>query len=221
MAIQKKWKVAVVVGHHSYEVQPFQDLFTNIPEIECYIQHIEQFTSSSKQVRESYDVIVFYTMRLDTPVNDGPWYEGRALDALNELGETKQGLFMLHHSILAFRDWPRWAEICGVATESYKDYHLDQTMNFYIADREHPVMRGIPDFSMVDEAYEMGPCNEKCHVLVTTDCQKNIPTVAWTTQFKQSKVLCCQSGHCNTSYADPNFREIVRRGILWLADAPV
>ena len=32
---EKKLKVAVVVGHHSYEVQPFQNLFTCIPEIDC------------------------------------------------------------------------------------------------------------------------------------------------------------------------------------------
>ncbi len=213
---EKKLKVAVVVGHHSYEVQPFQNLFTCIPEIDCYIQHLEQFTSSSKEVRESYDVIVFYTMWLDTPVNDGPWYEGRALDALSALGETRQGIFMLHHSILAFQDWPLWAEICGVSAEHYKDYHLDVPMDYHVEDGEHPVTRGLQDFSMVDEAYEMESCASNCHVLITTNNAKNIPTVAWITEYKGSKVLCYQSGHCNTSYADPNFREIVRRGILWL-----
>ena len=85
-------KVAVVVGHHSYEVQPFQEMFEAIPECHCYIQHLEQFTSSSKEVRESYDAVVFYTMWLNTPVNDGPWYEGAALDALSELGECGQGI---------------------------------------------------------------------------------------------------------------------------------
>ena len=83
---QKPIKVAVVVGHHSYEVQPFQDMFTAMEGIQCYIQHIEQFTSNTKEVRESYDVVVFYTMRQDTPFDNAPSYEGKSFEARSELG---------------------------------------------------------------------------------------------------------------------------------------
>ena len=41
---KKSLKVAVVVGHHSYEVQPFQEMFESFPGMHCYIQHLEQFT---------------------------------------------------------------------------------------------------------------------------------------------------------------------------------
>lgn len=158
-------------------------------------------------------------MWLDTPVNDGPWYEGAALDALSELGETKQGIFMLHHSILAFQQWPLWKEITGLDPVKYHDYHLDETMSFHITAQEHPIMEGLPDFTMVDEAYESEGVFDVpgVEVLMTTDNSKNIPTVAWTKQYKKSKVFCYQSGHCNTSYSNKYFREIVRRGILWAA----
>ena len=53
---------------------------------------------------------------------------------------------MLHHSILAFQDWPLWAEICGVSAEHYKDYHLDVPMDYHVEDGEHPVTRGLQDF---------------------------------------------------------------------------
>lgn len=52
-------KVAVVVGHHSYEVQPFQEMFEAIPEIHCYIQHLEQFTSSSKEIQQKVMMCLF------------------------------------------------------------------------------------------------------------------------------------------------------------------
>lgn len=216
---KNRLKVAVVVGHHSYEVQPFQEMFEDIPECHCYIQHLEQFTSSSKEVRESYDAVVFYTMWLNTPVNDGPWYEGAALDALSELGECGQGIFMLHHSILAFQDWPLWKEITGLDPKKYRDYHLDESMKFHITAPEHPIMKGIPDFAMVDEAYESDGVADVSgvKVLMTTDHQKNIPTVAWVKQYKNSRVFSYQSGHCNTSYSNQYFREILRRGILWTA----
>lgn len=217
---KKSLKVAVVVGHHSYEVQPFQEMFESFPGMHCYIQHLEQFTSSSKEVRESYDVVVFYTMWLDTPVNDGPWYEGEALNALSGLGETGQGILMLHHSILAFQEWPLWKEVTGLDPKKYRDYHLDETMSFHVAAPDHPIMKGIPDFTMVDEAYESDGVEgiPGIEVLMTTAHPKNIPTVAWTRQYKKSKVFCYQSGHCNTSYSNEHFREILRRGILWTVD---
>jgi len=217
----KKLKVAVVVGHHSFQFQPFQELFESIPEIHFYLQHMEQFTSSTEEVRRSYDVIVFYTMWLDTPVNDGPWYEGAALDAMNDLGETGQGLFILHHTILAFDQWKVWADLTGLDPKKYRDYYLDQTMHFHVEKPDHPIMKGVePDFTMVDEAYDCDGVSDVpgVEVLMTTDYDKNIPTVAWTKTYKKSKVFCYQSGHDSTSYLNDNFRRIIRQGILWLAD---
>jgi len=215
----EKLKVAVVVAHHSYEVCPFQDLFESFGEIHPYIQHVEQFASSSQDVRDSYDVIVFYTMWQDTPINDGPWYEGAMHDAFAALGQTKQGIVMLHHTLLAFPDWPRWAEITAYDPKKYTDYALDVPMHYHNAAPTHPIMQGIPDFDMIDEAYaSAGMEDTDVEILLTTDHPQNIPAVAWTTQYKNSKVFCYQSGHNSTSYTHPQFREILRRGILWSAD---
>ena len=92
-------------------------------------------------------------------------------------------------------------------------------MKFHITAPEHPIMKGIPDFAMVDEAYESDGVADVSgvKVLMTTDHQKNIPTVAWVKQYKNSRVFSYQSGHCNTSYSNQYFREILRRGILWTA----
>lgn len=217
---QKKLKVAVVVAHHSYEVCPFQELFESMPEIHPYIQHVEQFTSSSQEVRDSYDAIVLYTMWLPTPVNDGPWYEGRALDAFQNLGKAKQGIVVLHHSILAFQQWPYWTELTGYDPKKYRDYELDIPMSFRNAAPEHPIMKGIPDFDMTDEAYEGDGVADVpgVEVLMTCDYAKNFPTVAWTKQHGNARVFCLQPGHGPTSYTHPQFREILRRGILWTAE---
>jgi hypothetical protein len=212
--ISDKIKLAVVVGYHSFEFPAFQDMFACLPELHPYIQHLEQYTSSSREVRQSYDAVLFYTMRNDTPVNDGPWYEGKALDALSELGETKQGIIVLHHSLMAFPQWPLWADLCGVSPETYKDYALDQDLHFTVADREHPITKGIGDFSMIDEAYLMGPSTNS-RVLLQTGAANCMPDIAWTKQYRKSNVFCYQSGHGPSSWNHPVFREILRRGILW------
>jgi type 1 glutamine amidotransferase len=209
-------KTAVVVGYHSFEVPAFYDFFMDMRELRPYIQHLEQFTSSSREVRQSYNAVLFYTMRSDTPVNDGPWYEGRALDALSELGETGQGIIVLHHSLMAFPRWPRWADICGLSPETYKGYALNQDLAFTITDEEHPITRGLNDFSLQDEAYMMGP-SENTRVLLTTGSPNSMSHIGWVKQFGNSRVFCYQSGHGPSAWNHPSFREIVRRGIRWVA----
>jgi type 1 glutamine amidotransferase len=36
-------------------------------------------------------------------------------------------------------------------------------------------------------------------------------------QFKKARVFCLQPGHNNDSYADPQFRTVLSRGIQWAA----
>lgn len=215
----KPLKAAIVVGYHSFDFLPFQEMFEAMPEFHCYIQHLEQFTSSTREVRESYDVVVFYTMCPNTPRNDGPWYEGAALDALSALGETRQGIVILHHSLLAFENWPLWAELTGLDPKKYRDYHLDVPMSFHVTAPEHPILKGISDFEMTDEAYESDSVSDVpgIEVLLTSDHPQNMTDIAWTKKYRNSRVFCFQSGHCNTAYSHEAFRSILCRGMLWTA----
>ena len=42
-------------------------------------------------------------------------------------------------------------------------------------------------------------------------------TLAWTRQYKNARVFCCQSGHDDQVFSDPNFRKVISQGIQWLA----
>lgn len=53
-------KVAMVTGHHEYDVVDFQQLLRSIPGIDFYPQHMEDFVLDSDQARKQYDVIAFY-----------------------------------------------------------------------------------------------------------------------------------------------------------------
>ena len=41
-----KKRVAVVVGYHTYDVCALQEMFEGFEDLHCYVQHLEQFTSS-------------------------------------------------------------------------------------------------------------------------------------------------------------------------------
>jgi len=44
-----------------------------------------------------------------------------------------------------------------------------------------------------------------------------VRTLAWTRRYGQARVFVLASGHGAETYADPNFRAVLGRGIAWAA----
>ena len=211
-----KIKTAVVAGRHPYDLPNFYALFRDIPEVDFYPQHMEDFVSDAGGVRKLYDVVVFYNFHQETPGNEQNWWDSGTKDALGQLGETQQGIFLLHHAILAFPRWQVWADICGIQDRRFS-FHVNQTVRTEIASPQHPITQGLKAWEMVDETYVMNNAGEGCEILLITDHPRSMKTLAWTRQYKNARVLCYQSGHDNQAYANPNFRTVISRGIQWLA----
>lgn len=210
-------KTAVVTGGHGFDVVNFQNLFHGLEGIEPYVQHMEDFAASSEAVRDSYESVVFYTMLMQDPCDEGqPWHAGKPRTALEHLGETKQGIVVLHHAILGYPDWPPWNEIVGIEDRSF-GCHVDQSMHIDVAQEEHPITRGISAWDMIDETYTMVDAEAGSDVLLTVEHPKSMKTIAWTRQNKNARVFCLQSGHDNQTWQDASFGEVLRRGIHWTA----
>ncbi len=209
--------VAVVVGYHTYEVRAFQEMFEGFEGLHCYVQHLEQFTSSPEEIRDSYDAVVFYTMEHRTPDEDRPWYEGRVKEAMDHLGECGQGIVVLHHSLLAFENWPVWKKITGLDPILYHDYRLDVSQRYHIVSDMHPVTQGMKDFEMTDEIYlcdRITPLPDM-EILVTSVDDVNMNAIAWTKTYRNSRVFCLQSGHGPSAYRNRSFQTLLHRGIQW------
>jgi type 1 glutamine amidotransferase len=212
----QKITTAVVTGRHPFDVRAFHALFRSIPEIDVYIQHMEEFVSDPGSGHAPYDVAVFYHMFTPTPTGEGPWYEKRMKPALEALGETGQGILVLHHALLAFPEWPLWSEIVGIEDRRF-GYHMGQSLRIEIANPDHPITRGLSAWEMGDETYTMHDTGAGSDILLTTDHQPSMRTIGWTRRFRNSPVFCLQSGHDAAAFGDPNLREVMGRGIRWLA----
>ncbi|MBM3236391.1 ThuA domain-containing protein [Candidatus Poribacteria bacterium] len=214
---QEKVKVAVITGGHGYDVINFHKLFRSIQDADIYIQHIDDFCQSPEQVRDSYDAVLFYIMMMNTPVDEGlPWYAGKPRTALEHLGETEQGIWVLHHAILAYPQWPVWDEIVGIQGRSF-GFHVGQTIKVEIANPEHPITQGLKSWEMVDETYTMNDAGADSEILLTVDHPKSMKTIAWARNYKNARVFCDESGHSDEAWSDSNFRKVVSRGIQWVA----
>ena len=211
-------KTAVVTGGHSYDVPNFHRLFRALPDMDVYIQHMDDFASSPVETRDSYDIVVFYCMLLEGPADEGqPWYQGKPKTALEHLGETPQGIVVLHHALLAYRQSQLWSDIVGISERTF-GYFMAQTVNSQIVDPSHPITQGISAWEMIDETYTTASAGADSHVLVAYDHPNSMHTIAWTRAYKQSRVFCYQAGHDNITWENPQFCALLNNGIHWAAD---
>ncbi len=209
-------KVAVVTGRHGFDVIGFQQLFRALPEADCYVQHMEDFSIAPSEVRAGYDVIVFYNMHMETPTGEGPWWEKGAKGVIEDLGKREQGILVLHHAVLAYPDWPLWSEIVGIDDRRF-GFKEDQHLHIDVANPNHPITRGLAPFDIIDEVYSMKDAGPGSDILLTVKHPDSMNTVAWTRGYREARVFCLQGGHDNEAFANPSFRTIMDRGITWCA----
>jgi hypothetical protein len=210
-------KIAVVTGGHSYEVQPFHALFRALPGVDAYIQHLDDFTSSPQAVRDGYDAIVFYIMPRGAPSDESPWFSGKPKSAFEHLGETSQGIVMLHHAILAYPAWPVWDELVGMTDRVISEYSHGEQIPVHVAQPEHPIVQGVAPWTITDETYVLhdpGPGNE---IILTTDHPRCMKALAWVRTYRHGRVFCYQSGHDHLAFEDASFQAVLLNGIRWVS----
>jgi len=203
-------RLAVVTGGHAYDVLNFHKLFRTLSGVDAYIQHMDDFTATPEPVRDQYDVVLFYHMLMAGPP-DGP-----VKATLEHLGATEQGIVVLHHALLAYPQWTVWSDLVGIADRKF-GFHYGQTLQIQVANRDHPITRGVAPWTMGDETYTMADAGPGSEILLTVEHPKSMKTIGWTRPFKKARVFCFESGHDNLTWANAGFREILLRGIRWCA----
>jgi uncharacterized protein len=207
--------VAVVTGGHAFDVVGFHELFHSLPGINPIIQHMDDFATTPDSVRNVYDVIVLYHYLLDGPTDESlPWYSGKPRTVQERLGETSQGIVVLHHTVLAYPEWSLWNELVGIRDRSFS-YHPDQRFEVKVASSNHPITQGLNTWTMTDETYRMVSAGEDSQILLTTDHADSLTSLAWTRQYKQSRVFCTTLGHDRSAWEEPCFRTLLGQGIHW------
>jgi len=107
------------------------------------------------------------------------------------------------------------------------DYRVELT------DREHPITRGIDDFAMHSEQYNM-LVHPRVQVHASTVFSGEHPgayapdsaylkgcrmPVVWTSSYGKGRIFYTALGHVAADFDVPEAKEITRRGLLWAAGA--
>ena len=93
-------------------------------------------------------------------------------------------------------------------------------MNFtiHIEDKEHPITRGLSDFTVNDETYKHGVFQPGNRVLLSTNEPTSDRIIGWVSGYDKGKVCFIESGHGTAIYSDANFRRLTAQAIRWCAE---
>ncbi len=222
---------AVVTGAHPYHVPGFHALFRSLPDIDHYPQTLEDFVFDWGKVRTRYDVTLFFNFHQETPNPEARTLPRGTQEALEQLGETAQGIVFLHHALGAFPQWPFWSALTGIPHE-VRTYEMPsgglvragllsfcEPLRFEVVDPAHPITAGVASWDMPGETWKLSgdPSAESHWLLRTAHPKMHMTCMAWTHQFRSARVFCLQPGHNNDNWTDPRFRTILGRGIQWAA----
>ena len=219
---QKPIRVLLTTGGHAFEQKEFFAMWDSLPNItysRCQLP--AQADMLKPGLEKKYDVIVMYDMAKDwTPQQEKNFAE---------LIRNGMPLVCLHHNLCSRDDSPLFHQIIGgqyvhkptmIEGKEYAPctYHHGQHMEVKIADKDHPITRGLSDFTINDEAYHGFWVSPKVHVLLTVNHPLCSHEVCWTTEFGKARVFYLMFGHDHVAWQNPMYAKLLVRGIRWVAE---
>lgn len=138
------------------------------------------------------------------------------------------GFFVLHAGGSMFYDWENFQTLTGGAWEKGTFHPRMQEFKVNIADKTHPVTRGMSDFETFDEPWQKtANRNPQRHVLLTgVVSQANGGSgerepFAWTTQVGKGRCFNLVLGHDAKAIGNPSCAKLILRGAEWAATGEV
>jgi type 1 glutamine amidotransferase len=217
----KNIRVLVITGGHDYKKEQFNEMMNSLGKNISYqvAEFPGAFSMFLPENRDKYDVLVFYHMwQSITP---------EQAEAFADCIKKGKPLVALHHSICAFDEWPEYFKIIGgkyfhkptvVDGKEYAACSYQHDLHFIvnIADKKHPVTKGLNDFEIFDETYKGYYVEPGVKQLLTTTESSSENAIGWTKKYGKGIVVTIQSGHDVPTFENQNFRKLLSQAINWV-----
>lgn len=201
--------ILVVTGGHDYDRQNFLEMFESFDGIEfdeAILPEANQIYASDSI--DKYDVLVYFDL----------FQEISELQkkAFLEMLERGKGIVFLHHSLASYQDWDEFTQIRGGKYDlDSSTYAHGQDVLVKISDPKHHITRGLENFLIHDETYNLYEVLPGVYPLIQTDHSESESIIGWTNMYGNSRIVYLQPGHDNNAFSNPNYRKLVQRSIVW------
>lgn len=214
-----KSEILLVTGGHAFDTTEFFSLFPsdNGISVDTVSQPFANLLIENNKA-EKWDAVVFYDMWQDITMDQK--------EAYRRLLENGTGMIFLHHSLVSYQDWDEFTTIRGgkyhekgYGKDSTKlsGYEHDLDLMITVIDQENPVTKGIQDFQIHDEGYSNVEILPSVTPLLGTSHQACSQYVAWTNEYKNSRIVYIMLGHDRNAYENPSFRKLINNSISWVS----
>jgi type 1 glutamine amidotransferase len=221
-------KVLLLTGgqrqHHGYRDQAFY-LAGALEDTGRYEVTIDEDAAVLETpAMAKYDLVIVNADRRDPEFK----FTRSQQEALLAWVKAGHGYVSIHGADNAAPDWiPAWREMLGGVfshiglpdSKTRKD-----TFTIKIANTQHPITRGLGDFSLKDELYYNLQMLPGVEPLATTDYAGGTWPVAWTRTYGAGRVFHTPLGHRDFGpgkddpVRNPNLLKLITQGIDWVAE---
>jgi uncharacterized protein len=217
-------KVLLITGD-DVDVHPWREMSETTREILMNTGRFMVRVSEDPLILESetalknYDAIVFtiFSRRM-------PNLPAQAQENLLNYVKGGKGFFVQHLASASFPKWEEFGKLCGRRWVMGTSGHGPRSVfEAKIADKEHPITKGLSHFTTDDELYAKLQGNEEIHVLVTADSDwsKATEPLVFIRNYGQGRVVHNAFGHDRKALMTPNVQKIIARGTEWAATGKV
>ncbi len=218
---QTELSVLVVRGGHAYDTPAFEDMCRRMPKMKCDLvltAHFEQMTA--KQIDAKYDAILFLNQNKKYTTSK------RNRKRYIDLASLGTGMVFLQFTLSSEPEWDEYHDLIGGKwflkqfeenAALHSTYFTDLTLNVKIGDPEHPVTDGIADFELTDAFYGNIYMSPNVTPLLKSDHPDIAETIAWTHQYKSSRVIYIMPGFTKKAYTNESYQTFLSNSIKFVA----
>ncbi len=168
---------------------------------------------------KNYDVIVFtiYAQKQGE-------LPAQAQENLLNYVKSGKGFFVQHLATASFPKWDEFGKLCGRRWVMGTSGHGPRSVfESKIVDKEHPITKGLTNFTTDDELYAKLQGNEDIHVLIEADSgwSKKTEPLVFVKNYGQGRVVHNAYGHDRKALMTPSVQKIIIRGTEWAATGKV
>ena len=166
-----------------------------------------------------YDVIFLHLYNAKLPT-----LSDTAKQNLLDFVKGGKGFCVSHLSSASFKEWTEFQKLCGRYWVMNKSGHGPRsTFKVKIADKNHPITRGLEDFEADDELYAklLGDTPIQALVTADSDWSKQTEPLAFTLEYGQGRVFHETFGHDGKAIRNPGVQKLIQRGTEWAATGKV
>jgi type 1 glutamine amidotransferase len=217
-AVPARIRLLILTGGHGYPKEAFFRMFTENPEIAfTHIEHTKGTADGWERADlAAADVVVLY----DMPAVITPAQQQR----MRSLFARGTGLVVLHHALVSDHKWDDYERIIGgiypIKGSRGADatgYRHDVGIPVVVAERGHPITRGLANFTVHDEIYWGFRVGADVTPLLTTTHPESGNPLAWCRTEDKSRIVYLQLGHGQPCMDNPQYREFLARSLRWAA----